>query len=155
MPHEISIGLNFECRIIGGNLFEIILNTDWPDCVAGDDKFIYWLRDCREAGLQVSLTQVKSKVTEILSSHGQADVEKTCKWFLLWHNRWADREQNRQTTWKSNWNIDQQPESAIMLSRPADDGIICKIHDLSEEKKTSLFFYWKFANPTSEFLWPY
>ena len=56
-------------------------------CPSGDDKFIYWLRDCREAGLQVSLGQVKSKVTEILSSHGQADVEKTCKWFLLWHNR--------------------------------------------------------------------
>ena len=58
-----------------------------PPSVVGDDKFIYWLRDCREAGLQVSLTQVKSKVTEILSSHGQQDVEKTCKWFLLWHNR--------------------------------------------------------------------
>ena len=56
--------------------------------LSGDDKFIYWLRDCREAGLQVSLSQVKAKVSEILSSHGQADVEKTCKWFLLWHNRW-------------------------------------------------------------------
>ena len=55
--------------------------------LSGDDKFIYWLRDCREAGLQVSLSQVKAKVSEILSSHGQADVEKTCKWFLLWHNR--------------------------------------------------------------------
>ena len=93
---EISIGLDAE--IITSNLFHAVHNE--PDKVdkreftslnlplfVGDDKFIYWLRDCREAGLQVSLTQVKSKVTEILSSHGQADVEKTCKWFLLWHNR--------------------------------------------------------------------
>ena len=55
--------------------------------ISGDDKFIYWLRDCREAGMQVTLGQVKSKVAEILSDHGQQDVEKTCKWFLLWHNR--------------------------------------------------------------------
>ena len=38
----------------------------------------------------MSLGQVKTKVTEILSSHGQADVEKTCKWFLLWHNRYRE-----------------------------------------------------------------
>ena len=55
--------------------------------ISGDDKFIYWLRDCREAGIQVTLGQVKAKVGEILSDHGQQDVEKTCKWFLLWHNR--------------------------------------------------------------------
>ena len=60
----------------------------FKNSVSGDDKFIYWLRDCREAGRQVSLGQVKAKVTEILSTHGQADVEKTCKWFLLWHNRY-------------------------------------------------------------------
>jgi len=53
----------------------------------GDDKFIYWLRECRETGVQVSLGQVKNKVGEILASCGQQDVEKTCKWFLLWHNR--------------------------------------------------------------------
>ena len=62
----------------------------FPKSISGDDKFIYWLRDCREAGRQVSLGQVKAKVTEILSSHGQADVEKTCKWFLLWHNRYTN-----------------------------------------------------------------
>ena len=71
---------------------KIIFPIRWFDrlVIAGDDKFIYWLRDCREAGLQVSLGQVKAKVTEILSSHGQADVEKTCKWFLLWHNRYRE-----------------------------------------------------------------
>lgn len=53
----------------------------------GDDKFIIWLRECRETGVQVSLSQVKTKVGEILASCGQQDVEKTCKWFLLWHNR--------------------------------------------------------------------
>jgi len=53
----------------------------------GDDKFIIWLRECRETGVQVSLGQVKTKVGEILASCGQQDVEKTCKWFLLWHNR--------------------------------------------------------------------
>jgi len=53
----------------------------------GDDKFIFWLRECRETGVQVSLGQVKTKVGEILASCGQQDVEKTCKWFLLWHNR--------------------------------------------------------------------
>ena len=95
---KISIGLDAE--IITSNLFhavhnepdkvdkrELTADLPKPPSVVGDDKFIYWLRDCREAGLQVSLTQVKSKVTEILSSHGQQDVEKTCKWFLLWHNR--------------------------------------------------------------------
>ena len=91
--HAISIGLNFDLRIIIEAICCILLVVIYiipTDCVAGDDKFIYWLRDCREAGLQVSLSQVKSKVTEILSSHGQADVEKTCKWFLLWHNRSGD-----------------------------------------------------------------
>ena len=62
------------------DLFEIIL-------FKGDDKFIIWLRECRETGVQVSLSQVKTKVGEILASCGQQDVEKTCKWFLLWHNR--------------------------------------------------------------------
>ena len=37
--------------------------------------------------LQVNLSQVKAKVGEILARCGQQDVEKTCKWFLLWHNR--------------------------------------------------------------------
>ena len=62
------------------DLFEIIL-------FKGDDKFIIWLRECRETGVQVSLSQVKTKVGEILASCGQQDVEKTCKWFLLLHNR--------------------------------------------------------------------
>ena len=30
---------------------------------------------------------MKAKVGEILARCGQQDVEKTCKWFLLWHNR--------------------------------------------------------------------
>ena len=81
---------------------------------SGDDKFIQWLRECREAGMQVkgqnnlnisenassipkawcnkmpqvNLSQVKAKVGDILASCGQQDVEKTCKWFLLWHNRY-------------------------------------------------------------------
>jgi len=54
---------------------------------SGDDKFIQWLRECREGGIQVNLSQVKAKVGEILARCGQQDVEKTCKWFLLWHNR--------------------------------------------------------------------
>ena len=37
---------------------------------------------------QVNLSQVKAKVGDILASCGQQDVEKTCKWFLLWHNRY-------------------------------------------------------------------
>ena len=37
--------------------------------------------------MQVNLSQVKAKVSEILARCGQQDVEKTCKWFLLWHNR--------------------------------------------------------------------
>ena len=38
---------------------------------------------------QVNLSQVKAKVGDILASCGQQDVEKTCKWFLLWHNRYV------------------------------------------------------------------
>ena len=88
---------------------------------SGDDKFIQWLRECREGGIQVktskssqtdlfargwilssqapkqmlnnvaqvNLSQVKAKVGEILARCGQQDVEKTCKWFLLWHNRFV------------------------------------------------------------------
>ena len=37
--------------------------------------------------VQVNLSQVKAKVSEILARCGQQDVVKTCKWFLLWHNR--------------------------------------------------------------------
>ena len=39
---------------------------------------------------QVNLSQVKAKVGDILASCGQQDVEKTCKWFLLWHNRYRE-----------------------------------------------------------------
>ena len=39
--------------------------------------------------MQVNLSQVKAKVGEILARCGQQDVEKTCKWFLLWHNRFV------------------------------------------------------------------
>ena len=87
MSHYIK--MNYSSSQVHVKLKDEIRAIRWFDrlVIAGDDKFIYWLRDCREAGLQVSLGQVKAKVTEILSSHGQADVEKTCKWFLLWHNR--------------------------------------------------------------------
>jgi hypothetical protein len=37
----------------------------------------------------VSLTEVKLKVGEILAECGTQEAEKACKWFLLWHNRWA------------------------------------------------------------------
>ncbi len=34
---------------------------------------------------------MKLKVGEILAECGTQEAEKACKWFLLWHNRWAQQ----------------------------------------------------------------
>ena len=35
----------------------------------------------------ITLKLVKEKVSEIINLFGVSNIEKTCKWFLLWNNR--------------------------------------------------------------------
>lgn len=36
-----------------------------------------------------TLKLVKQKVAEIIKHCGAEEIEKTCKWFLLWNNRYG------------------------------------------------------------------
>jgi len=49
------------------------------------------LREYRDAEQQVTLNMVKKKVSDILLEYSDQEIEKTCKWFLLWHNRREER----------------------------------------------------------------
>ena len=35
----------------------------------------------------ITLKMVKEKVAGLINSFGVSNIEKTCKWFLLWNNR--------------------------------------------------------------------
>lgn len=52
-----------------------------------DEVFINWLKRNREAQVSITLAKVKDKVSELFQTYGLSNIEKTCKWFLLWHNR--------------------------------------------------------------------
>ena len=53
--------------------------------------FIQWLKANREAEIPVTLPKVKEKVAQLFQTFGTSTIEKTCKWFLLWNNRYVFR----------------------------------------------------------------
>ena len=53
-----------------------------------DEVFIQWLKSNRESGVSVTLPKVKEKVVQLFQTFGTSSIEKTCKWFLLWNNRY-------------------------------------------------------------------
>ena len=53
--------------------------------------FIQWLKANREAEIPVTLPKVKEKVAQLFQTFGTSTIEKTCKWFLLWNNRYVIR----------------------------------------------------------------
>jgi hypothetical protein len=63
----------------------------------------------------VSLTEVKLKVGEILAECGTQEAEKACKWFLLWHNRWAQKQyiSDRHNRWAQQKYISQLHNNSI------------------------------------------
>ena len=52
-----------------------------------DEVFIAWLKSMRENNYSITLPKVKEKVAELFQTFGTTNIEKTCKWFLLWNNR--------------------------------------------------------------------
>ena len=61
---------------------------------AADERFIDWLRRCRleERGAaqeEVCVEGVRSKVREVIQQEvgGAEEMERRCKWFLLWSKR--------------------------------------------------------------------
>ena len=52
-----------------------------------DEVFIGWLKSSRESGSTITLAKVKDKVAELFQTFGVSNIEKNCKWFLLWNNR--------------------------------------------------------------------
>ena len=56
--------------------------------VRADEAFLGWLREKREGEETLSVGEVRNKVDQIIQEFGgPEEIEKSCKWFLLWNNR--------------------------------------------------------------------
>ena len=63
--------------------------------------FVAWLKKNRETGSEdtstvkttsprlITLQTVKEKVNQLLKDFGVEAIEQSCKWFLLWNNRYS------------------------------------------------------------------